>query len=247
MAGGICGSCCCSARAGFSSSRYRAALGLPAAAALLPAPLRVGGITFYVNTLAVACALVVIGFEAVLCAVFTQVHGIAEGLLPEDAKVNRLVAGMEIGSHGFQHIALPTVPGTDLAAGTIASRDVLRRVSGQDVAGFCYPYGSIEPRVIQGVKDAGYDYACASWPSAHTGRHALRRVFISNNDSPSRLWAKGLWYWLALSYQGPGADRVGPAAVAMDRYQQPGLRVRLAMAAICRRLCSPSLARTFLT
>jgi hypothetical protein len=67
-------------------------LGLLIAATLLPAPLRVGGITFDVNTLAVACALVVIGFQAVLCAVFTQVHGSAEGFLPEDPKVNRLLA-----------------------------------------------------------------------------------------------------------------------------------------------------------
>jgi hypothetical protein len=68
------------------------ALGLLTAAAVLPAPFRVGGITFDVNTLAVACALVVIGFQAVLCAVFTQVHGSAEGFLPEDPKVSRLLA-----------------------------------------------------------------------------------------------------------------------------------------------------------
>jgi hypothetical protein len=53
--------------------------------------LTVGGITYDVNTLAVACAMVVIGFQAVLCAVFTQVHGRAEGFLPEDPKVRRLL------------------------------------------------------------------------------------------------------------------------------------------------------------
>jgi peptidoglycan/xylan/chitin deacetylase (PgdA/CDA1 family) len=150
-----------------------------------------------------------------------SVAGPRKPLLTADEVREAARAGMEIGSHGFQHVALPTVADTDLATETMASRDVLRQVSGQDVAGFCYPYGSIERRVIQGVKDAGYDYACAIWPSADTGRHALPRIFISNNDSPSRLWAKGLWYLLALSYQGPGADRVGPAAVAMARYQQP--------------------------
>jgi hypothetical protein len=67
------------------------ALGLVIGTAVLPAPLTVGGITYDVNTLAVACALVVIGFQAVLCAVFTQVHGRAEGFLPEDPKVSRLL------------------------------------------------------------------------------------------------------------------------------------------------------------
>jgi hypothetical protein len=71
-------------------------LGLLIATALLPAPRRVGGITFDVNTLAVACAMVVIGFQAVLCAVFTQVHGSTEGFLPEDAKVNRLLAAWSL-------------------------------------------------------------------------------------------------------------------------------------------------------
>jgi hypothetical protein len=68
------------------------ALGLVIGAAVLPAPLKLGGITFDVNTLAVACAMLVIGFQAVLCALFTQVHGNAEGLLPDDPKVGRLLA-----------------------------------------------------------------------------------------------------------------------------------------------------------
>jgi Glycosyl transferase family 2 len=72
------------------------ALGLVIGAAVLPAPLTVGGITFDVSTLAVACAMVVIGFQAVLCAVFTQVHGSAEGFLPEDPKVGRLLAAWSL-------------------------------------------------------------------------------------------------------------------------------------------------------
>jgi hypothetical protein len=35
--------------------------------------------------------MVVIGFQAVLCALFTQVHGSAEGFLPEDHNVSRLL------------------------------------------------------------------------------------------------------------------------------------------------------------
>jgi peptidoglycan/xylan/chitin deacetylase (PgdA/CDA1 family) len=150
-----------------------------------------------------------------------SVAGPRKTLLTADEVRKAANVGMEIGSHGLLHVSLPTLADTELAAETAASRDLLQQVSGQDVMGFCYPYGSIERRVIQGVKDAGYHYACAIWPSAHTGRHALPRIFISNNDSPSRLWAKGLWYWLALSYQGPGAARVGPAAVSMAGYQQP--------------------------
>ena len=58
------------------------ALGLVLGLAVLPA--RSAGPQLYnVNTLAVACAMVVIGFQSVLCALFTHVHGCAEGFLPQ--------------------------------------------------------------------------------------------------------------------------------------------------------------------
>jgi Glycosyl transferase family 2 len=58
------------------------ALGLAVGLAVAPGPLRVGGITFDVDTLAVAAAMVVIGFQAILFAVFTRVYASAEGFLP---------------------------------------------------------------------------------------------------------------------------------------------------------------------
>ena len=120
-------------------------------------------------------------------------------------------AGMEIGSHGLRHVSLPDVGDAELAAETVTSRDILRRVSGQDVPGFCYPSGHVERRVIEAVKDAGYDYACAVQPAAHAGRHALPRTYIGDADSPPRLVAKRLRHWLTWSYRGPGSKRPGHA------------------------------------
>ena len=63
---------------------------------VLPAPIRVGAITLDVNTLAVACAMVVMGFQAILCALFTTVYGSAEGFLPEDKKIKRLLTAWSL-------------------------------------------------------------------------------------------------------------------------------------------------------
>lgn len=67
------------------------AAGLAIGIAVTPGPLTLGAINFDVNTLAVASAMIVIGFQSVLFAVFTQVYASAEGFLPQDARVNRLL------------------------------------------------------------------------------------------------------------------------------------------------------------
>jgi Glycosyl transferase family 2 len=67
-------------------------LGLAAGIAVTPAPLHLGGVTFDVSTLAAAAAMVIIGFQAVLFALFTHVYATAEGFLPDDARIRRLLA-----------------------------------------------------------------------------------------------------------------------------------------------------------
>ena len=46
----------------------------------------------------------------------------------------------------------------------------------QPVGGFCYPYGYLDRRVVDGAARAGYDYGCAIWASDLTSalRHATR-------------------------------------------------------------------------
>ncbi|MBW0010499.1 MAG: polysaccharide deacetylase family protein, partial [Pseudonocardiales bacterium] len=69
---------------------------------------------------------------------------------------------------------------------------VLREVSGQEVAGFCYPYGHLDELTVGAVRAAGYDYGCAIWRSRLTGPHAPPRTYIGDRDGSLRLLAK--WY-----------------------------------------------------
>ncbi len=67
------------------------AVGLLIGAAVVPGPLSIGNVTFDVDTLVGASAMVAIGFQAVLFALFTQVYASAEGFLPQDRWAKRLL------------------------------------------------------------------------------------------------------------------------------------------------------------
>ncbi|HEV7860044.1 MAG TPA: glycosyltransferase family 2 protein [Pyrinomonadaceae bacterium] len=65
-------------------------LGLAVGLWLLPGPKKIGGITIDVHTMLYAALAIVIGFQAIIFAVFTKVFAISEGLLPEDPRLNRV-------------------------------------------------------------------------------------------------------------------------------------------------------------
>ena len=65
-------------------------LGLLTMLWLLPQTRVIAGVTFDVHTLLYAAAAIIIGFQAILFAVFTKVFAISEGLLPEDRRLESL-------------------------------------------------------------------------------------------------------------------------------------------------------------
>jgi hypothetical protein len=73
-------------------------IGLAGCAWLLPGPRIIHGIGFDVHTLLYAFVAVLMGFQLAAFAVFTKVFAIAEGLLPEDTRLNSV----------FRYITLET-------------------------------------------------------------------------------------------------------------------------------------------
>jgi glycosyltransferase involved in cell wall biosynthesis len=71
-------------------------LGIAAGAMVAAGPVTVGSFTFDVDTLVVASAAVVIGFQAVLFWLFTRVYAGSEGFLPEEPKVQRLLGRLSL-------------------------------------------------------------------------------------------------------------------------------------------------------
>ncbi|MEW2398465.1 polysaccharide deacetylase family protein [Streptomyces sp. NPDC046862] len=100
------------------------------------------------------------------------------------------VEGIEIGSHGLTHVDLTKADTATLRAEVADSRALLSELTGAEVQGFCYPYGYLDQRVMDAVRDAGYAYACAVDPGPLDGVHALPRVHIGENDTSVRLFLK---------------------------------------------------------
>ncbi|MET8174441.1 polysaccharide deacetylase family protein [Streptomyces clavifer] len=113
-------------------------------------------------------------------------------LLTEDGIRAAAGAGMEIGSHGMRHRDLTALSDDELRAETHGSREAIRRLTGTEPAGFCYPYGTADRRVLASVRDAGYAYGCALAPGPLLGPLALPRTHVSHADRGARLRAKAV-------------------------------------------------------
>jgi peptidoglycan/xylan/chitin deacetylase (PgdA/CDA1 family) len=111
-------------------------------------------------------------------------------LLTADGIRRAAEAGIEIGSHGLTHVDLTKADDLRLKAETVESRAALEELTGGRITGFCYPYGTIDQRAVDAVRDAGYTYACAIDPGPLTGPHALPRLHIGQNDTAVRLFLK---------------------------------------------------------
>ncbi|MGW8887026.1 polysaccharide deacetylase family protein [Streptomyces sp. NPDC055749] len=101
-------------------------------------------------------------------------------------------AGMEIGSHGLFHRDLTSLTDAELHRETHDSRELLHDITGVTPEGFCYPYGSVDERVAESVREAGYGYGCAITPGPLLGPLTLPRTHISHADRAVRLRAKDL-------------------------------------------------------
>lgn len=101
-------------------------------------------------------------------------------------------AGIEIGSHGLRHVRLNYAADPALIREQRLSRQILQDITGSAIDGFCYPYGHLNGRVVDGVHDAGYEYACAIWASELTGQYAVPRMYVGDADGAARLRAKWL-------------------------------------------------------
>ncbi|MFJ9039981.1 polysaccharide deacetylase family protein [Streptomyces sp. NPDC102406] len=99
-------------------------------------------------------------------------------------------SGMEIGSHGLMHVDLTRVDEEQLRAEIRHSKVRTEEITGREVHGFCYPYGLIDARTVDAVRQAGYRYGCAIAPGPLTSVHALPRIYIGQRDTPWRLELK---------------------------------------------------------
>ncbi|WP_424213277.1 polysaccharide deacetylase family protein [Streptomyces sp. BI20] len=112
-------------------------------------------------------------------------------LLDADEVREAAAAGTEIGSHGMLHRHLTGLPDAELTAELVDSRAALTELTGRAPEGFCYPYGSLDRRVLEATRAAGYAWAVGIDPGPLAGDpHAIARTHVSQADGPARLLVK---------------------------------------------------------
>ncbi len=112
-------------------------------------------------------------------------------------------AGIEIGSHGVNHVRLAGASRQELTHEIATSRTDLTSLVGADIRGFAYPYGSMDGAAWQAVRDAGYHYACAVQATQQQiGMVALPRVYVGQSDTAARMTVKHLVYRQRIAMRG---------------------------------------------
>jgi len=89
--------------------------------------------------------------------------------------------GVEIGSHGAEHVPMDVLPRKTAADHLRESRDALEQATGHEVTSFCYPHGYHSRALRRDVGAAGYTNACAIGHRRHrlTGRLlAVERLHV---------------------------------------------------------------------
>ena len=99
--------------------------------------------------------------------------------------------GMEVGSHSITHVKLAGLEPELLKEEISGSRQVLSEMLGEEVEGFCYPYGSVDGPAIQAVEEASYNYAC-SLGVKPKGVYLMPRIPVFERDKAFTLQLK-LW------------------------------------------------------
>jgi peptidoglycan/xylan/chitin deacetylase (PgdA/CDA1 family) len=104
-----------------------------------------------------------------------------ELLGPEDLR-EVSARGMEVGSHGTSHVKLASLGPEQLEEEVKGSRRLLSGVLGEEVEGFCYPYGNFDSAALEAVRRAGYTYSCAGPPQVDRNQYALPHIPVADND-----------------------------------------------------------------
>ena len=98
--------------------------------------------------------------------------------------------GMEVGSHSMTHPKLSGLAPERLDREVSDSRHILSEALGEEVKGFCYPYGNLDGAALRSVQRAGYAYACAWNTYVEHSVYDIPRIPISDRDSHLRFVAK---------------------------------------------------------
>lgn len=111
-------------------------------------------------------------------------------LLGADGVREVAARGMEVGAHSMSHAKLSGLEAKLLEEEVCGSRRALSELLGEEVQGFCYPYGSVDGAATLAVRRAGFAYGCAISERVERSVYDLPRIPIAQRDNLPRFAAK---------------------------------------------------------
>jgi peptidoglycan/xylan/chitin deacetylase (PgdA/CDA1 family) len=146
------------------------------------------------------CVVFVLGDRKIRTNFWDAQDGSSAAPLMSDQQILELhSAGFEIGSHSLRHERLPSLTRESGWDAISRSRMVLEIVLNSPVHTFAYPYGLLDQKVKEMVKDAGYILGCAVYTGPATfcrDPFEIRRIEIGGS-----IGALGYAARLLLPYQ----------------------------------------------
>jgi peptidoglycan/xylan/chitin deacetylase (PgdA/CDA1 family) len=124
-------------------------------------------------------------------------------LTPLQLRELSALSGVTIGSHGVTHVHLANCNDATLWEELHGSKCYLEDLLGKTIDSISYPYGSVDRKVVENVKKAGYQMGSCSVPgvnNAESDPFLLYRTSVLASDSPELLEQKikGSYDWCAL-------------------------------------------------
>lgn len=161
------------------------------------------------NLMAAAPILCELGLPFTVFVTSEFVRNSKAGFLsPSALRTLAALPGVQIGSHGANHVALTQCDEATLHNELTSSRCYLEDVLGSEVRTFAYPYGAADCRVRDAAWAAGYRLGACSFAGINSSERdllLLARTEIVSLDS-ARVFAQKLhgdWDWYRLRSKDP--------------------------------------------
>lgn len=119
--------------------------------------------------------------------------GVTYPLLTAEEILEMRERGISFHSHTRSHPRLPTLDDERLAEELAGSRAALRRLLGEEIEYFAYPFGQLDDRVEAAVRAAGYRAAFSTLSGFNrrdVNRFRIRRLDVYGTDTPTMLMRK---------------------------------------------------------
>ena len=138
--------------------------------------------------------------------------GSADYLTPSELRELAALPGVTVGSHGATHVRLAECDDAALRHELADSRRALEDVTGREVRALSYPHGSVDRRVRDAARGAGYEVGgCSRFDINNAARDPLLlcRCEVVARDTERTFAQKlgGAWDWRRWRDRDPAAAR----------------------------------------